>query len=397
MGKIYVCDVFPDKVDARDLLGAAYHYSKEFGNKWIRFTVNEKDKGWDSLKLYGYVYDEVPISLKNTLSYFKKVQTGGDWQLIPIYTREFDRLTLAKMREICKYLKLNISFPTPCKEMILDVLDNHIEKVRLYLKKESISQDLGSFDYQWFYSGGQKKDITLSLTSKSPKRTIDVTKKGIIETLLEELDRLELENDILTEKVDAVGKDLLELEKKYKKVRKDLKDNEDTLEIFGKAGEFYWQEVESDPGETIIELSLDDPEPCSKQINVTEEGFVVQLLKSNHNLTKRVKTMKQVSSSAKKKEKLAQDKITELTLTLEKIHTSFEISERENDKLREENEDLTRSLTLTRADLTMSRSEEAFLRNELVISKIVSDDTPKPENTVDSFFLTVTDPDFECY
>lgn len=236
MTTIYACDVNDKHLSGSSLDAVAAKFSKFYDRSWGRLTVWKNGLIWNE---GDNIYNKVPKSKKEVWGHYKKVRIGEKWKLKRISTREFDNLKVFKMREICQRFSIEISLATPCKEEILNILDDHIDEVREYLMNEELSRYLGTFCFSW----KSKKKILLSRRANSTKTTIDVTKKGIIETLLEDLDRLRFaysESSKRNENLEETNKELFSiietLEKNSKKEKEELlaeikylKDVEDKL------------------------------------------------------------------------------------------------------------------------------------------------------------------------
>lgn len=206
MSSTFSCDVSEVELKGPSMDSVAMKYAKSYDKRWGRLTVWKSGTIWAEGE---NIYDRIPKSKSERWGHYKKVVRGGTkWQLEKIPTREFDTLKVAKMREICEYYSIEIALSKPCKEEILNILDDYPKEVKDYLQLERLSRHMGDFCYYW------KNDKTLMLSKDlfSPKREINVTKKGIIESLLEDVDRLSFVHTKATETIKALSSDVKTLE-----------------------------------------------------------------------------------------------------------------------------------------------------------------------------------------
>lgn len=146
MTAVYACDVNVQHLSGSSLDAVAAKFSKFYDRSWGRLTVWKNGLIWNE---GDNIYNKVPKSKKEVWGHYKKVRIGEKWKLKRISTREFDNLKVFKMREICQRFSIEISLATPCKEEILNILDDHVDEVREYLMNEELSRYLGTFCFSW--------------------------------------------------------------------------------------------------------------------------------------------------------------------------------------------------------------------------------------------------------
>lgn len=329
---------------------------------WLRFTIWERGHKSDGL------------------FHFKLCLQQKAWNLISIYSREFDLLTLDRLREICSHIHAENYSRLPKLET-LDILDYKLVEARNYLAIERVSKHLGRFRHSW---NGQV--LTLKLYSDSSPIIIDTMKKGVIEFLLEELERKELkketeeEDENESEEEEETDKEEIELDEEDDSEESESEEEEEKSEEgettaeenkFWKepewvqyAGDFYFEVVDS----TVI-VGLEEEDRPRYTFTLSEEGFIVKLLKA-FGQTPLMKKLRLANS------------------TLEKVSNSFAESEKANDILRKNNEELEVKLELAKTDLIVAQSQIEMLKNELTISRITPD-ASKP--------ITNTNPDHQFF
>jgi len=175
---------------------------------------------------------------------------------------------------------------------------------------------------------------------------------------------------------------------------KEARNIRNRLEIMDYLGEFWFERKDSE-----ITVSL-RKEAKGRTYDIEALGIMEHFLISmdliegqNEELKAKIKSLESPEKVAKNKplvnknlSKLTQT-VEELTGKLDKITSSFEASEQENNKLR-------KTIKGLKAELALAKADNSILRNELVISKIEPTATSIEEERV--LNTDSMDP-FECY